>query len=113
MRSRTGARVNGYAPGAYWKPWERFRFYYPGDDYIDWLGLSIYSEPDFNGAPRTLNTDQRRHSSPAHTSAPPVTAARRLLALPRPSRSDPAATFPASAHRRQRAMRPHVLWPGR
>jgi hypothetical protein len=46
--------VNGYAPGSYWEPWERFRNYYPGDDYIDWLGLSVYSEPDFNGSPRSF-----------------------------------------------------------
>jgi hypothetical protein len=26
----------------------------PGDDYIDWLGLSVYSEPDFNGTPQTF-----------------------------------------------------------
>jgi len=25
------------------KRWNRFEGYYPGDDYIDWLGVSIYS----------------------------------------------------------------------
>lgn len=39
--------VNGYAAGSYWEPWEQFRYYYPGDDYIDWLGLSVYAEPKF------------------------------------------------------------------
>jgi len=46
--------VDGYAPGAYWEPWERYRYYYPGDDYIDWLGLSVYSEPDYSGRPQTF-----------------------------------------------------------
>lgn len=31
------------------------RFYYPGDDYIDWIGVSAYSEPYFNtGPPQTF-----------------------------------------------------------
>jgi hypothetical protein len=46
--------VDGYAPGSYYEPWERFRYYYPGDDYIDWLGLSVYSEPDYSGRPQTF-----------------------------------------------------------
>jgi hypothetical protein len=35
---------NGYAPGTYWEPFEQFANYYPGDDYIDWIGISDYSE---------------------------------------------------------------------
>jgi hypothetical protein len=37
--------TNGYATGSYWEPFEQFANYYPGDDYIDWVGLSDYSEP--------------------------------------------------------------------
>lgn len=46
--------VNGYGAGQYWEPWERFKNYYPGDDYIDWLGLSVYAEHDLNDVPQTF-----------------------------------------------------------
>jgi hypothetical protein len=46
--------VNGYGVGQYWEPWERLQNYYPGDDYIDWLGLSVYAEHDFNDVPQTF-----------------------------------------------------------
>lgn len=39
--------VTGYRVGSYWEPWERFRNYYPGDEYVDWLGLSVYASPKF------------------------------------------------------------------
>ena len=52
------------------QPWNRFAAYYPGDDYIDWLGLSVYGaqtpsdlrnwNPDFNEA---LNRGYREMSS--------------------------------------------------
>lgn len=25
--------------------WNRFEYYYPGDDYIDWIGISVYGPP--------------------------------------------------------------------
>jgi len=31
-------------------PWESFANYYPGDDYVDWLGLSTYGEPNPDGS---------------------------------------------------------------
>lgn len=37
--------VFGYQEGSYTEPYERFRYSYPGDDYIDWVGLSLYSHP--------------------------------------------------------------------
>jgi glycosyl hydrolase family 26 len=43
--------VSGYAAGDYWEPWERFRWYYPGDEYMDWIGLSVYSEKIFQTGP--------------------------------------------------------------
>ena len=52
---QTNTIDGGYLPGSYWEPWEQMRFYYPGDDYIDWIGLSAYSEPYFNtGPPQTF-----------------------------------------------------------
>jgi len=54
---QTNTIDGGYVPGSYWEPWEAMRFYYPGDDYIDWLGLSAYSEPLFNvGAPQSFRS---------------------------------------------------------
>jgi hypothetical protein len=52
---QTNTVDGGYLPGSYWEPWQQMKFYYPGDDYIDWLGLSVYSEPLFNvGPPQTF-----------------------------------------------------------
>jgi hypothetical protein len=52
---QTNTIDGGYQPGSYWEPWEQMNYYYPGDDYIDWIGLSAYSEPLFNtGAPQTF-----------------------------------------------------------
>jgi len=42
---------NGYAAGSYWEPFEQFANYYPGDDYIDWIGLSVYGEPIYGTGP--------------------------------------------------------------
>ncbi|HHS89122.1 MAG TPA: beta-mannanase [Rhodobacteraceae bacterium] len=46
------------------KPWNRFEKYYPGDEYIDWLGVSIYSmqapdETDRTPFSRVGNTIRR------------------------------------------------------
>lgn len=30
------------------QPWNRLQWYYPGDDYVDWLGLSLYAGPKWN-----------------------------------------------------------------
>lgn len=38
-------RLDGYAAGSYWEPWEALKYYYPGDAYVDWIGLSVYNEP--------------------------------------------------------------------
>ena len=43
--------INGYAPGSYWEPFEQYANYYPGDDYIDWIGLSVYGEPIYGSGP--------------------------------------------------------------
>jgi hypothetical protein len=52
---QTNTIDGGYRPGSYWEPWEQMKYYYPGDDYIDWLGLSVYSEPLYNvGPPQTF-----------------------------------------------------------
>jgi hypothetical protein len=52
---QTNTIDGGYLADSYWEPWEQMRFYYPGDDYIDWIGLSAYSEPFFNtGPPQTF-----------------------------------------------------------
>lgn len=48
---QTNTIDGGYLPGSYWEPWEQMKYYYPGDDYIDWIGLSDYSEPYFNSGP--------------------------------------------------------------
>jgi hypothetical protein len=48
---QTNTIDGGYATGGYWEPWEAMKFYYPGDEYIDWLGLSAYAEPFFNVGP--------------------------------------------------------------
>ncbi len=42
---------NGYATGSYWEPFEQFANYYPGDDYIDWIGLSVYGESIYGTGP--------------------------------------------------------------
>ena len=34
----------GYLEGSYSEPFERFHWYFPGDDYVDWLGFSVYAE---------------------------------------------------------------------
>ncbi len=31
-------------------PWNQLHWYYPGDDYVDWLGLSLYAFPKFDGS---------------------------------------------------------------
>jgi hypothetical protein len=36
--------VYGYFEGSYEEPYEHYRWYYPGDDYVDWIGLSVYGE---------------------------------------------------------------------
>jgi hypothetical protein len=46
--------VNGYQDGGYWPTWERMKYYYPGDDYMDWVGLSVYAEHDFNDVPQSF-----------------------------------------------------------
>jgi Glycosyl hydrolase family 26 len=38
--------VYGYTPGSYTEPFEQFHWYYPGDQYVDWMGLSVYSHPN-------------------------------------------------------------------
>jgi hypothetical protein len=38
--------VFGYATGTSTEPFEQYRWYYPGDDYVDWMGLSVYSHPN-------------------------------------------------------------------
>jgi Glycosyl hydrolase family 26 len=35
-----------YTEGSYSEPFERYRFYYPGDDYVDWVGFSVYGQPN-------------------------------------------------------------------
>jgi hypothetical protein len=42
---------NGYGTGSYWEPFEQFANYYPGDDYIDWISLSVYGEPVYGTGP--------------------------------------------------------------
>jgi Glycosyl hydrolase family 26 len=42
---------NGYSPGSYWQPFEQFANYYPGDDYIDWISLSVYGSHIFGTGP--------------------------------------------------------------
>ena len=43
--------LDEYRAGDYWDLWEQLKWYYPGDDYVDWIGLSVYSEPRFNVGP--------------------------------------------------------------
>lgn len=38
--------VFGYSADSYTEPFEQMRWYYPGDDYVDWIGLSVYSNPN-------------------------------------------------------------------
>lgn len=38
--------VYGYQSGSYTEPFEQFHWYYPGDDYVDWMALSLYSHPN-------------------------------------------------------------------
>lgn len=35
-----------YVEGSYSEPFERYHWYYPGDDYVDWIGFSIYGLPN-------------------------------------------------------------------
>jgi hypothetical protein len=35
----------GYTENSYSEPFERYQWYYPGDDYVDWIGFSIYALP--------------------------------------------------------------------
>jgi len=52
--------LDQYLAGSYWEPWEALKNYYPGDDYIDWIGLSVYSEPQFGvGPPQTFEQKLR------------------------------------------------------
>ncbi|MFL5982070.1 MAG: hypothetical protein ACJ74D_00085 [Gaiellaceae bacterium] len=48
----------GYVEGSYYPPWERYRRYYPGDEYMDWLGLSVYAEPKFQVLPNESFEDK-------------------------------------------------------
>jgi hypothetical protein len=38
--------VYGYSAGSYTEPFEQYRWYYPGDDYVDWMALSVYGHPN-------------------------------------------------------------------
>jgi hypothetical protein len=48
----------GYVAGSYYEPWERYAWYYPGDEYVDWLGLSVYAEPKFQVLPNESFEDK-------------------------------------------------------
>jgi hypothetical protein len=39
--------LSGYRAGDYWDLWEQLKYYYPGDDYVDWIGLSVYPDGRF------------------------------------------------------------------
>jgi hypothetical protein len=72
---QTNTVDGGYLPGSYWEPWQQMHFYYPGDDYIDWLGLSVYSEPLFNvGPPQTFEHKMLGGSSTYQGSYAEITA---------------------------------------
>lgn len=43
---QTNTIDGGYLPGSYWEPFQQMKHYYPGDDYIDWLGLSAAGSVD-------------------------------------------------------------------
>lgn len=38
--------VFGYAAGSFTEPSEQYHWYYPGDDVVDWMSLSLYSAPN-------------------------------------------------------------------
>jgi hypothetical protein len=43
--------------------WNAARYYYPGDDWVDWIGASVYGAPDERGAPRQFD-DVMKHLYP-------------------------------------------------
>jgi hypothetical protein len=58
--------VYGYGTGQYWEPFEQYKWYYPGDDYVDWMGFSLYSSPRWDtGANATFEEKLQTWHDPA------------------------------------------------
>jgi len=44
--------------------WNTISSYYPGDEYIDWVGISVYGAQDKNGIPRANFSEQMNQAYP-------------------------------------------------
>jgi hypothetical protein len=48
------------------EPWDTYGNYYPGDDYVDWLGLSLYGWNDQFGNPTSFEDKLQNAHSPGY-----------------------------------------------